>query len=266
MTASRRTMNQTLSIVGLIYCVLCSLPRNKFFVFLFFLHTHIPYRYKKFIPGLKNRTQKTRLTPEADRAAVDRQQGAPPPPPSSYHGFPIVPPMILTLHLIDASFSPVHSCQTAIEPIVQQPAEHIVTLPVGRGNQTIKWLTLAATQRLQALHKTHGRVRHREPLLGSSASFIPSGVGRGKDKESLDPYMQLSDAFSDKDHVFIVFNQISALKSQIGGHLHFSGVVLLSTRKRRTCFPKTARRNRFLSLRTHLCSLSACSRPTRVDT
>ena len=117
--------------------------------------------------------------------------------------------MILILHLIDASFSPVHSYQTAIEPISQEPNEHIVKLPVGHGSQTIKWLTLAAQQRLQQLHKHHGRVRHREPVLGSGASFIPTGVGLGEvpEKDALDPYMQLSDVFQDKDHVYIVFNQ-----------------------------------------------------------
>ncbi len=144
--------------------------------------------------------------------------------------------MRLVLHLVDGSFSPVHSRQTAIEPIAREPAVHIVRLPVGRGNQTIKWLTLAAQSRLQALHKHHGRVRQREPVLGSEASFIPCGVAKNRqnvllegasddaDSGALDPYLQVNQVFEDNDHVFIVFNQeMGASISSWGSSAFFRG-------------------------------------------
>ena len=117
--------------------------------------------------------------------------------------------MKLILHLIDGSFNPLHSSLTAIEPINNKPAQHILTLAVGRGDQTIKWLTLAAQQRLKHLHEHHGRVRQREPILGSAATFIPCGVNKDstESKFELDPYSQINECFNDGDNVFIVFNQ-----------------------------------------------------------
>ena len=124
---------------------------------------------------------------------------------------PLPPLMKLILHLIDGSFSPLHSSLTAIEPINARPAQHVLNLPVGRGEQTIKWLTLAAQQRLRQLHQHHGRVRQREPILGSSAAFIPCGINKNDNNQpnetTLDPYAQINECFDDGDDVYIVFNQ-----------------------------------------------------------
>ena len=121
--------------------------------------------------------------------------------------------MKLELHLVDSSFSPLHSSLTAIEPINSRPVQHIIPLSVGRGDQTIKWLTLTAQQRLRQLHQHHGRVRQREPILGSSASFIPAGINKssatssGEAVDLLDPYSSINECFEDGDEVYILFNQ-----------------------------------------------------------
>jgi hypothetical protein len=129
--------------------------------------------------------------------------------------------MKLILHLVDGSFSPMHSSHTGIQPLHGTPPKHIVKLPVGSGDQTIKWLTLAAQQRLQQLHVSNGRVRQREPILGSSASFIPQGIKRGEAKNqdgekeeenrklppTLDPYATINECFQDGDIIIMMFNQ-----------------------------------------------------------
>ena len=121
--------------------------------------------------------------------------------------------MKLILHLVDASFSPNTSAYTAIQPL-HEPKQHIINLPVGSGDQTIKWLTLAAQQRLKQLHQHHGRVRQREPILGSSASYIPQGIQRETSttaetppKPALDPYAQINECFQDGDIIYLTFNQ-----------------------------------------------------------
>ena len=127
---------------------------------------------------------------------------------------------------MDGSFSPTHSSYTGTTPLHTQPPKHVVNLPVGRGEQTIKWLTLAAQQRLKQLHVHNGRVRQREPVLGSSASYIPQGLERGTNSRApsssniennsnddpspqieLDPYAQINECFQDGDIIVMMFNQ-----------------------------------------------------------
>ena len=117
----------------------------------------------------------------------------------------------LYLHLIDKSDNPSRSAGTHQEPLFNRPNDYIVALHVGDGRQSLKWLAMAAQGRMKMLRKRSGRVRAREPILGSPADALPEMINMEDDgqtkKISSNPYAKVRDIFKSGDHVWIHFDQ-----------------------------------------------------------
>eukprot|EP00945_MAST-04E_sp_MAST-4E-sp1_P002146 g2146.t1 len=117
----------------------------------------------------------------------------------------------LYLHLLDKSDNPSRSIGTHQEPLFNDPNDHTITLHVGEGRQSLKWLAMAAQGRMKMLRKRSGRVRAREPMLGSQADALPEMINMEDDgqteKIASDPYAKIRDLFKSGDHVWIHFDQ-----------------------------------------------------------
>ena len=93
--------------------------------------------------------------------------------------------MTIHLRISDTTFVPKRSLRNGVEAIAKYAKrEHNIDQYIGEGEQTFRWLVLAARERLLALYNINkGKLRHREATVGIPGAFIPNKV-RSEDPET----------------------------------------------------------------------------------
>ena len=85
--------------------------------------------------------------------------------------------MSVYLNIIDTTFQPKRSLRNGTETIPTYAKNvHKFRQYIGEGTQTFRWLVLAARERLLQMYKTHGKIRHRERVVGIAGAFLPNRV------------------------------------------------------------------------------------------
>jgi hypothetical protein len=89
--------------------------------------------------------------------------------------------------------------------------EHHIKQYIGDGEQTFRWLVLAARERLLAMYNVNkGKLRSRERMVGIPGAFIPNKI-RSEDPETDDELLKgsviLNTIVKDGDTIWIEFNQ-----------------------------------------------------------
>jgi hypothetical protein len=119
--------------------------------------------------------------------------------------------MSVYLHVVDTTFQPKRSLRNGTETIPAFAKNvHKFRQYIGEGTQNFRWLVLAARERLLNMYKNHGKVRHRERVVGIAGAFLPNLV-KSEDPETdgdfLLPETTLNEVLRDGDTVWIEFNQ-----------------------------------------------------------
>ena len=119
--------------------------------------------------------------------------------------------MTIHLRISDTTFVPKRSLRNASAIAKHAKREHNIDQYIGEGEQTFRWLVLAARERLLALYNINkGKLRHREATVGIPGAFIPNKV-RSEDPETDNEMLKgstiLNTVLRNGDTIWIEFNQ-----------------------------------------------------------
>ena len=92
--------------------------------------------------------------------------------------------------------------QAATIKCICNGAEYFI--PVGEGNQTVRWLGLVLAHRVKNEKKTHGRLQQRQRMKSNDGRDVvvplPLLVQAGKHKDFCDPRKKIKDLLSSHGH------------------------------------------------------------------